>query len=109
VYPRVRELEGRLPGRAGDPAATDDPVALRLIPADALITADPPMFVLDGLELPLAPAEADRLRRLAPTLTGRVPLSAMSLPDEDAALVRQLREQGVLFDLCVSVDSVPTV
>lgn len=79
-----------------------------LIPADARITADPPMFVLDGLELPVAPAEADRLRRLAPGLTGRVPLSAMALPDEDAALLRQLREQGVLFDLRVSTDSVPT-
>jgi hypothetical protein len=67
------------------------------------------MFVLDGLELPVAPAVADRLRRLVLGLTGRVPLSAMVLSNEDAALVRQLREHGVLFDLRVSDDSVPTV
>jgi hypothetical protein len=79
-----------------------------LVPADARITSDPLMFVLDGLELPIAPAEADRLRRLAPKLTGRVPLSSMALPDEDAALVRQLLDQGALFDLRVSADSVPT-
>lgn len=78
------------------------------IPADARITADPPMLVLDGLELPVAPAEADRLRRLKPELTGRAPLSAMALPDEDAVLLRQLREQGALFDLRVSADSVST-
>lgn len=79
-----------------------------LIPADARITADPAMLVLDGLELSVAPAEAERLRRLARGLTGRVPLSAMALSDEDAALVRQLREQGLVFDLRVSADSVPT-
>jgi hypothetical protein len=66
------------------------------------------MFVLDGLELPLSPAEVDSLRRLAPRLTGRVSLSAMALSDEDAALVQRLREQGALFDLHVSPDSVPT-
>jgi hypothetical protein len=79
-----------------------------LIPADARITADPPTLVLDGLELPVAPAEADRLRILVPRLTGRVPLSAMALPDEDAALMQRLREQGALFDLHVSPGSVPT-
>lgn len=79
-----------------------------LIPADAHVTADPPMVVLDGLELPVAPAEADRLRRLAAELTGRVPLSAMALPEEDAALLGQLREHGALFDLRVSADSVLT-
>jgi hypothetical protein len=79
-----------------------------LIPADARITADPPMLVLDGLELPVAPAEADRLRSLAPRLTGRVPLSELALPAEDAALVARLREQGAVFDLHVSPDSVPT-
>jgi hypothetical protein len=78
------------------------------MPADARITADPPMLILDGLELPVAPAEADRLRRLAPALTGRVPLSAMALPDEDAALLWHLQEQGALFDLRVSADSAPT-
>jgi len=79
-----------------------------LIPADARVTADPPMLVLDGLEFPITPAVAERLRRLAPGLTGRVPLSAMALLDEDAALLGQLQEQGVLFDLRVSADSVPT-
>ena len=79
-----------------------------LLPADARITADPPALVLDGLELAVATAEADSLRRLAPRLTGRVPLSAMALPAGDAALVRRLREQGALFDLHVSPDSVPT-
>jgi hypothetical protein len=79
-----------------------------LVPADARITANPPMFILDGLELPVAPAEADRLRRLTPWLTGQVPLSAMALPEEDAALLQRLREQGALFDLHVSPDSVPT-
>jgi len=79
-----------------------------LIPADARITADPPMLLLDGLELPVAPAAADRLRRLAPGLTGQIPLSAMVLPEEDAALLRTLREHGALFDLRVSADSVPT-
>jgi hypothetical protein len=77
-----------------------------LIPADARIITDPPMLVLDGMQLPVAPAEADRLRRLVPRLTGRVPLSAMALPDEDAALVQRLQEQGALFDLHVSTDSV---
>jgi hypothetical protein len=66
------------------------------------------MLLLDGLELPVAPAAADRLRRLAPGLTGQVPLGAMALPEEDAALLRTLREHGVLFDLRVSADSVPT-
>jgi hypothetical protein len=66
------------------------------------------MLVLDGLELPVAAAEAGRLRRLAPVLTGRVPFSEMGLTEEDAALLRQLREQGVLFDLRVSADSVST-
>lgn len=79
-----------------------------LIPADALITADPPMLVLDGLELPVAPAEAKRLRQLAPHLTGRVPLSALALPTEDSAILDRLREQGALFDLHVSPESVPT-
>lgn len=79
-----------------------------LIPADARITADPPMLILDGLELPVAPAVADRLRRLAPGLTGRVPLSAMALPAEDAALLATLRDHGAVFDLRVSADSVPT-
>jgi hypothetical protein len=66
------------------------------------------MLLLDGLELPVAPAAADRLRRLAPGLTGQVPLSAMALPEEDAALLGTLREHGALFDLRVSADSVPT-
>ncbi len=66
------------------------------------------MLVLDGLELPLASDDADRLRRLAPRLTGRVSLSAMELPTEDAALVQRLREQGALFDLHISRSSVPT-
>jgi hypothetical protein len=79
-----------------------------LVPADARVTADPPMLVLDGLAFPVAPAVAERLRRLAPKLTGRVPLGAMALTDEDAALLRQLQEQGALFDLRVSADSVPT-
>jgi hypothetical protein len=79
-----------------------------LIPADARITADPPMLVLDGLELPVALAEAGRLRQLAPGFAGRVPLGSMALSDEDTALMRRLREQGVLFDLRVSADSVPT-
>ncbi len=79
-----------------------------LIPADAHVTADPPMLVLDGLEIPIAPADADRIRRLASASNGRVPLSAMELPDEDAALVRLLQAQGVLFDLRVSADSVLT-
>ena len=79
-----------------------------LIPADARITTDPPVLVLDGLELPVSRAEADRLRGLLPRLTGRAPVSAMALPDEDAALVQRLREQGALFDLHVSPDSVPT-
>lgn len=79
-----------------------------LMPADARITAAPPMLVLDGLELHIAPAEADRLRRLAPELTGRVPVSAMVLAEEDAALLGQLRKRGALFDLHVSADSVPT-
>ena len=39
------------------------------------------MIVLDGLELPVAPAEADRLSRLAPGLTGQVPLSARWSPE----------------------------
>ena len=78
-----------------------------LIPADARITADPPALVLDGLELPVAPAEADRLRSLAPRLTGRIPLTEMALPAEDASLVARLREHGVVFDLHVSPDSVP--
>jgi hypothetical protein len=79
-----------------------------LIPADARITVDPPMITVDGLELPVARGEADCLRRLAPVLTGRVPLSELGLSDEDAALVRRLREQGALYDLRVSPDSVPT-
>ena len=79
-----------------------------LIPADAHITADPPMIVLDGLELPVAPAEADRFRQLAAGLTGRVPLSAMALPEEDVTLLAQLWEHGALFDLRVSADSVST-
>jgi hypothetical protein len=66
------------------------------------------MLLLDGLELPVAPAAADRLRRLAPGLTGQVPLSALALPEEDAALLGTLREHGALFDLRVSADSVPT-
>ena len=78
-----------------------------LIPADARITADPPMLVLDGLELPVAPAEAERLRQLAPRLTGRIPLSEMALTAEDASLLVRLREHGVVFDLNVSPDSVP--
>lgn len=83
-------------------------VVYPLIPADARIVGDPSAFILDGLELPIAPGEADRLRRLAGRLTGRVALSEMSLSDEDAMLVQRLREHGMLFDLHVSVDSVPT-
>jgi hypothetical protein len=64
------------------------------------------MLVLDGLEFPVAPADADRLRQLAPRLTGHAPLSA--LPDGDAAIVRRLLEQGAVFDLHVSPGSVPT-
>jgi hypothetical protein len=77
------------------------------MPADARITADPPALVLDGLELPVAPAEADRLRSLAPRLTGRVPLSEMPLTAEDAALLARLQEHGAVFDLHVSPGSVP--
>lgn len=79
-----------------------------LIPADARIIADPPRLVLDGRELQVAPAEAERLRQLVPHLTGRVPLSALALPAEDSATLDRLREQGALFDLHVSPDSVPT-
>lgn len=79
-----------------------------LIPADARITAEPPMLIVDGLELSVTSVQADRLRQLTRGLTGRVPLSAMALSDEDAALLRQLREQGLLFDLRISADSVPT-
>jgi hypothetical protein len=66
------------------------------------------MLVLDGRELHVAPAEAERLRQLAPRLTGRVPLSALALSAEDSATLDCLREQGALFDLHVSPDSVPT-
>jgi hypothetical protein len=86
----------------------DLPALYPLVPADARITVDPPTLVLDGLELPLAVTEASRLRQLAPSLTGRVPFSAMTLSDEDAALMRHLREHGALFDLHVSPNSVPT-
>jgi len=79
-----------------------------LIPADARIIADPPRLVLDGRELQVAPAEAERLHQLVPHLTGRVPLSALALPAEDSATLDRLREQGALFDLHVSPDSVPT-
>jgi hypothetical protein len=79
-----------------------------LIPADARITGNPPALILDGLELSVTPAEADSLRRLIPRLTGRVPLSALELPDHDAGLLNRLRDQGALFDLHVSRDSVPT-
>jgi hypothetical protein len=60
------------------------------------------MLAVDGLELPIAPGEAQRLRRLVPGFTGRVPLSAMALSDEGAALVQYLQEQGALFDLHVA-------
>jgi hypothetical protein len=79
-----------------------------LIPADARITADPPFLVVDGLQFPIAAGEADRIRRLVPSLTGRIPLSAMALSDADAMLVQRLREQGAVYDLHVSADSVPT-
>lgn len=74
--------------------------------ADARITADPPMVLLDGLELPVADAEAHRLRRLAPSLVGRVPLGDLGLSDEDATLVARLCEKGAVFDLRVLDDSV---
>jgi hypothetical protein len=98
----------RMLGETRKVACAMTPDMYPLIPADARITADPPMLVLDGLELPVAPAVADRLRWLAPGLTGRVSLSAMALPEEDAALLMQLREHGALFDLRVSAHSVPT-
>jgi hypothetical protein len=79
-----------------------------LMPADARITADPPMLVLDGRELHVTPAEAERLRQLAPRLTGRVALSALALPAQDSATLDRLRQQGALFDLHVSPGSVPT-
>jgi hypothetical protein len=79
-----------------------------LIPADARVTVNPPMLVVDGLEHPLSHAEAERLATLAPSLTGRVPLGRLGLPTEDAALLIRLHEQGAVFDLHVSADSVPT-
>lgn len=79
-----------------------------LIPADARISGSPPVLDIDGLEFPVPQAEADRLRRLIPRLTGRVAVSALALSQEDAALVQRLMEQGALYDLHVSPDSVPT-
>jgi hypothetical protein len=46
--------------------------------------------------------------RLAPSLTGRISLTALALSDDEAALVLRLHGQGALFDLHVSPDSVPT-
>jgi len=62
-----------------------------LMPADARITTNPPGLVLDGLAFPITPDEAERLHRLMPTLAGRVPLSEMRLPHEDAILVQPAR------------------
>jgi len=79
-----------------------------LLPTDARITVDPLMLTLDDLEFPMTPDEIQRLRRLRPTLTGRVSLGEMALQGEDSILVQRLQKQGVVFDLRVSRDSVLT-
>jgi hypothetical protein len=80
--------------------------AYPLLSADARITTDPSEVTLDGVLLALDASDADRFRRLAPSLAGRVPLTRLPLPDAD--LVRRLLDQGILHDLHVSGDSVRT-
>lgn len=66
------------------------------------------MVVLDGLQWPIERGEADRLRQLAPRLTGRASLAELSLPDDDVALVLRLLSQGAVRDLRVLDGSVST-
>ena len=82
--------------------------AFLLLPADARITTDPPGVTLDGILLALNASDADRFRRLAPSLAGRVPLAALTLPNDDAVLIHRLFDQGILHNLHVSNDSVLT-
>jgi hypothetical protein len=82
--------------------------AYPLLPADARITTDPSQVTLDGVVLALNASDADRFRRLAPSLAGRVPLAGLPLPDDDGSLVCRLLDQGILHDLQVSRDSVRT-
>ena len=82
--------------------------AFLLLPADARITTDPPGVTLDGVVLALNASDADRFRRLAPSLAGRVPLAGLTLPNDDAVLIHRLFDQGILHNLHVSRDSVLT-
>jgi hypothetical protein len=66
------------------------------------------MLVLDGLQWPIGRAEADRLRLLAPRLTGRKSLDELALHGDDAALVLRLLDQGAVRDLRVSDGQVQT-
>lgn len=79
-----------------------------LLPADALITKQPPMYALDGVQFPLTDAEANHLLVLAPRLKGSLPLSEAARTAEDAALIEQLHERGAVFDLPITGGSVPT-
>lgn len=81
--------------------------AYPLLPADAHITLEPLMITVDGVVLPLSASDAERFRRLAPTLAGALPLAELSASD-DAALVRRLLDQGIVHDLQVSHNSVRT-
>lgn len=79
-----------------------------LLPADARVTTQPPLYALDGVQFPLSDSEANQLLALAPRLTGRLPLNEAAPAAEDAALIRQLHERGAVFDLPITGDLVPT-
>jgi hypothetical protein len=93
-----------IPAQTARDTALDD--TYPLLPADARITTDPSEVTIDGVVLALNAGDTDRFRRLTPSLAGRVPLAELPLPDDDAALVRRLLDQGILHNLHVSRDSV---
>lgn len=97
-------LPRSIPAQTACDAAPD---TYPLLPTDARITADPSVISIDGVVLPLNQSDAERFRRLAPSLAGGVSLAGLPMPD-DAAFVRRLLDQGILHDLRVSRDSVST-
>jgi pyrroloquinoline quinone (PQQ) biosynthesis protein C len=66
------------------------------------------MYALDGAQFPLTDTEASHLLALAPRLTGRLPLNEAARTAEDTALIQQLHQQGAVFDLPITGESVPT-